>query len=75
MDAEHESQEIEDVVARVHARFPDVSPQDVREQVRAELGRHGDATVRDFVPVLVEHAVMDTLRASARPTDLPTEAS
>jgi hypothetical protein len=43
--------------------------------VYAELEVFDDAHVRDFVPVLVENAVMDTLRASLEPTPIvPPEA-
>ena len=65
-----EARDLEAVVRRVTDRFPDVDAADVRAQVHAELRAFGDAHVRDFVPVLVENAVMDTLRASADPTPL-----
>ncbi|BDZ43251.1 hypothetical protein GCM10025865_25500 [Paraoerskovia sediminicola] len=66
MDKRHEAAEIDDVVTRVAVRFPDVPEADIREQVEAEAARHSDAHVRDFVPVLVENAVMSTMRAGVR---------
>ncbi|WP_251152484.1 three-helix bundle dimerization domain-containing protein [Cellulosimicrobium sp. Marseille-Q4280] len=70
-----ETREIDVVVQRIADRFPGVDPDDVRAQVHAELEVFDDAHVRDFVPVLVENAVMDTLRASLEPTPIvPPEA-
>lgn len=66
MAIEDEDREIDVVVERVSTRFPDVPVDDVREQVLAELGRYQAAHVRDFVPVLVENAVMDVLRSGER---------
>ncbi|MBD8078843.1 three-helix bundle dimerization domain-containing protein [Cellulosimicrobium arenosum] len=65
-----EEREIEVVVQRIADRFPGLDTGDVRAQVLAELEVFGDAHVRDFVPVLVENAVMDTLRASMDPEPL-----
>jgi hypothetical protein len=62
-----ESREIDVVVQRIADRFPDLPVAQVREQVMAELDAFDDAQVRDFVPLLVENAVMDTLRASLDP--------
>lgn len=62
-----ESREIDVVVQRIADRFPDLPVDQVREQVLAELDAFDDANVRDFVPLLVENAVTDTLRASLDP--------
>jgi hypothetical protein len=62
-----ESREIDVVVQRISDRFPDLPVEQVREQVLAELDAFDDAQVRDFVPLLVENAVMDTLRATSDP--------
>ncbi|MCB7135216.1 three-helix bundle dimerization domain-containing protein [Cellulosimicrobium marinum] len=67
-----ESREIDVVVQRIADRFPQLPTDEVREQVLAELDRFDDAHVRDFVPVLVENAVMDTLRSSLDPTPVAT---
>lgn len=66
-DAEYEQREVDDVVTRVSARFPQLPVERVRELVLAELGHFQAATVRDFVPVLVETQVMDKLRAVEEP--------
>ncbi|GAA1761149.1 three-helix bundle dimerization domain-containing protein [Agromyces humatus] len=60
-----EARAIENVVARLEARFPTVSHEDVAAVVREEQHRLDDGRVRDFVPVLVEHAARDRLRAEA----------
>ncbi|MFB8227405.1 three-helix bundle dimerization domain-containing protein [Cellulosimicrobium sp. NPDC055967] len=67
MAMEDEDREIDVVVERISARFPEVPVDDVREQVLAELGRYQTPHVRDFVPVLVENAVSDVLRSCNRP--------
>ncbi len=71
-----ESREIDVVVQRIADRFPDLPTGQVREQVLAELEAFDDAHVRDFVPLLVENAVMDTLRATddPEPVVVPDEA-
>ncbi|MBN0039331.1 hypothetical protein JN535_03975 [Cellulosimicrobium cellulans] len=71
MAIEDEDREIDVVVERISARFPDVPADDVRDQVLAELGRYQTAHVRDFVPVLVENAVTDVLRSGTRPPRPP----
>lgn len=62
MPLEDESREIDAVVSRLTASFPDADPREVRAAVEAERARFDDAAVRDFVPVLVESAVSDGLR-------------
>ena len=47
-------------------RFPDGPGADGRELRLGERGRYQAAHVRDFVPVLVENAVMDVLRSGER---------
>ena len=53
---------MEEVVERLSERFPDVSREVVEAAVRVE--HEGlDGPVRDYVPVLVEHAARDRLAA------------
>ena len=66
MAIEDEDREIDVVVERASPRFPDGPGDAVRELGLAELGRYQAAHVRDFVPVLVENAVMDVLRSGER---------
>jgi len=75
MAIEDEDREVDVVVERIGARFPDVPVDDVRAQVLAELGRYQTAHVRDFVPVLVENAVSDVLRSGVRARGRPRRAA
>ncbi|GAB3046625.1 hypothetical protein GCM10027053_00320 [Intrasporangium mesophilum] len=66
----HESRAIEEVVARLSERFPGVALEVIEAAVRvAHEGLEGP--VRDYVPVLVEHAARDRLAAFADPEDSP----
>ena len=62
MDSETEAKALADVQARLAERFPAVAPEGVEAAVRLV---HSEMTgpVRDFVPVLVEHAARDRLAA------------
>jgi hypothetical protein len=62
MALEDESGELDAVVARLVGKFPDADPGQIRADVQAQLARFDRATVRDFVPVLIENAVSDKLR-------------
>jgi hypothetical protein len=65
---EHESRAMDEVVARLSERFPDVSHEVIEAAVRVE--HEGlDGPVRDYVPVLVEHAARDRLAAFADSTE------
>ena len=55
MPIKDEGHAIEDVVDRLAERFPGVEARTVREVVEAQLARFAESTIRDFVPVLVEH--------------------
>ncbi|MDM7853897.1 three-helix bundle dimerization domain-containing protein [Cellulomonas alba] len=76
MTLDDESREIDAVVARLSDRFPDADSGQIRAAVAAELAGFDDATVRDFVPVLVESAVSDRLREQHVPVapDGPADA-
>lgn len=72
MDRAAEGKALAEVQARLQARFPDLHPDVVAAAVRlahSEL----DGPVRDFVPVLVEHAARDRL-AFAEPGPLAPDA-
>ena len=62
MPIEDEAKAIDEVAERVEARFPEVPAEQVREQVDSALAEFDESTIRDFVPVLVEHKVADELR-------------
>ncbi len=66
----HESRAIEDVVARLSERFPGVALEVIEAAVRvAHEGLEGP--VRDYVPVLVEHAARDRIASFADRVDTP----
>jgi len=61
------------VVDRLAARFPTLERDHVVRVVQEEHDRLGEARVRDFVPVLVEHAATERLRLEAHPVFTPIE--
>lgn len=61
---EQEMQALTHVCARLAERFPSVDPTVIEAAVRLEHV-HLDGPIRDYVPVLVEHAVRDRLAAFA----------
>jgi hypothetical protein len=52
---------------RLCARFSTVAPDIVREVLRATYARFDGRPIRDFVPLLVERAAAERLRAVAVP--------
>jgi D-alanyl-D-alanine dipeptidase len=53
--------------ARLCARFSTVAPEVVHEVLRATYARFDGRPIRDFVPLLVERAAAERLRAVAAP--------
>ena len=51
-----------DVVERVRTRFPDTRPDQIRTMVDLVHHEYEGRPIREFVPVLVEREVVDTLR-------------
>lgn len=70
MEAVGENGALEQVVARLRARFPKLSAEDVRRVVHGERDRLVRGTGRDLVPVQVEDAAMEELRKEADPVRL-----
>ncbi|WP_448811041.1 three-helix bundle dimerization domain-containing protein [Agromyces bauzanensis] len=63
MHIDEEGQALDHVIDRLAERFPDVTRDHVAVVVaEAHLGLEGHP-IRDFVPVLVEHAARDRLRS------------
>jgi hypothetical protein len=58
-----ELQALAGVVDRLAGKFPDVPREIVEEVVQQEHGSLDAGRVRDFVPVLVEHAARERLKA------------
>ena len=51
-----------DVVERVRTRFPDARPEQIRSMVELVHHEYEGRPIREFVPVLVEREVVETLR-------------
>ena len=62
MPIDDEAKAIDEVVQRIESKFPDVPREQVKERVDAAVTELDGSTVRDFVPVLVEHKVADEMR-------------
>jgi hypothetical protein len=60
VDQEHEAKAVADVTARLQTRFFEVDPTIVEAAVRVCLTEI-TGPIRDYVPLLVEHAVRDRL--------------
>ena len=72
MDAEHEQLALDDVRGRLREQFPDLHPDVVDAAVQRAHAELSESPIRDFVPVLVEHAARDRLALGQRPR--PSEA-
>jgi hypothetical protein len=66
MPIENEDHAIDDVVQRLTVRCPDIPSATIREVVEAQLAQFEASSVRDFVPVLVEHEALELLRAGEK---------
>jgi len=55
--------EVQRLVTSMTTRFGDIASSDIERVVRADFERLADARVPNFVPVLVEKAVVSELRA------------
>ncbi len=73
MGAHEEDQAMETVVDRLSERFPSLGRQHVQEIVDEEHQRLESAPIRDFVPVLVEHAAKVRLREEAEPVSITVD--
>jgi hypothetical protein len=65
------------VMERVQARFPDAGPERIRNLVNQAHHEYDGRPIREFVPVLVERDVTNSLRAtrSTRPIEVPRSSS
>jgi hypothetical protein len=59
--------EVAKVIDRLATRFPTLERDHIADIVEEEHDRLNGARVRDFIPVLVEHAATDRLREEATP--------
>jgi hypothetical protein len=70
-----EDRAIDEVVSRLSEKFPSLTPEHVEEVVEEELHRFDGGRVRDFVPVLVERAAKQRLKAEAKAVDASPDAA
>ena len=66
MDAEHEQHALAGVRDRLCQRFPELAPTVVEAAVRVAHAELIESRIRDFVPVLVEHAARERLAFAKR---------
>jgi hypothetical protein len=69
-----ESHEIDEVIERLSGRFPTIDRTHVEDIVHDEAHQLDGGRVRDFIPVLVEHAAFERLRLEAPPAPLDPSA-
>ncbi|SDO44638.1 hypothetical protein SAMN05216368_11854 [Cryobacterium flavum] len=67
MDSKQEKNAVDDVVRRLEVRYADLPTGRVKSVVSACHASLDDKPIRDFIPVLVEHAARSQLRAERRP--------
>lgn len=59
--AAHEAREIDEVIERLQARFPDITRDRVQAAVTAAHDAFAGRPIRDFVPVFVERVARAAL--------------
>jgi hypothetical protein len=67
--------EVVAVTNRVAMQFPGIGREHIGQIVQEELDDLAGARVRDFIPVLVEHAATERLRLEAQPQWSPAQES
>ena len=67
MDNSGEEAAVAQVVSRLAAEHPEIPTDQIRDDVRAEHAAFAPATVRDFVPMLVERRLIE--RYGRRPVN------
>ena len=66
MYAEHEQHALADVRERLRERFPELHPDVFDAAVQVCHAELTESPIRDFVPILVEHAARDPLAFAQR---------
>ena len=66
MDSKQEKNAVDDMVRRLEVRYADLPPDRVKAVVTACHDSLSDKPIRDFIPVLVEHAARSQLRAERK---------
>lgn len=71
--SEHDDAVAAKVLARIAARFPNVSSSRLEAIFREEHDRLSGGRIRDYIPVLVERATTERLRKDATAVRLPVD--
>ena len=66
---------MEKVIDRLSEQFPSLARDHVQQVVDEEFARLEEGRIRDFVPVLVEHAARERLRIEGEPVSIPADES
>ena len=75
MSEPDEDRVMEKVIDRLSGQFPSLTRDHVQQIVDEEFARLEVGRIRDFVPVLVEHAAKERLRNEAEPVSIPADES
>ena len=59
--AKAEREALDHVAERLIRRFTHVDAEEIRRAVHREFDAYADARIRDFIPILVERAVRESL--------------
>ena len=62
-DAESEVHAVTEISTRVRGRFPNAPVEQIEQAVSTAFHEFDAQPIRDFIPILVERAVIDRLRS------------
>jgi hypothetical protein len=68
MTQTEEIRALDQLADRLRARFPDATPEGIKQMVAQVHRQYDDSPIRDFIPVLVEREVAEHFRASTQPS-------
>jgi hypothetical protein len=68
MESDDEARALDGVIDRLAERFPHIPRTGIARAVREEHNVFDGSPVRDYIPVLVEHAAKQRLRTTAPAT-------
>ncbi|TFC12522.1 three-helix bundle dimerization domain-containing protein [Cryobacterium sp. MDB2-10] len=64
MESEYETRALDGVIDRLAERFPHIPRTNIARAVREEHEGFDGSPVRDYIPVLIEHAAKQRLRTT-----------
>ena len=72
VNRKEEDRAVEQIIVRLEEKFPNEPPTSIEKTVREQQLALARNPLRDYIPVLIEHAVKERLRRAA--LHLPTAA-